>query len=107
MLELTLITKTKEKPDNILVDYDLIGGVVSNFACILADWGTAGVHHCDGTPLYAGPRTYEDNFKDLFTFGRFALELFLERKGTVNSSKYSMVHTVCNILYVQSVSEHL
>ena len=107
MLNSTLITKTKEKPDNILVDYDLIGGVVSNFACILADWGTAGVHHCGGTPLYAGPRTYEDNFKDLFTFGRFALELFLERKGTVNSSKYSMVHTVCNILYVQSVSEHL
>ena len=72
---------TKNKPENILVDYDNESGGVSNFACILADWGTAGAFHFGGTPLYAGPRTYESYYKDLFSFGRLALELFLEQKG--------------------------
>ena len=76
-----MINKTKNKPDNILVDYDYKDGVVSNFKCILADFGTAGFFHKGGTPLYAGPRTYEDQAKDLFSFGRLALELFLDQKG--------------------------
>ena len=58
------------------MDYDYNGGVVSNFRCILADWGTFGVHHPGGTPIYAGPNTYETGWKDLFSFGRLALELF-------------------------------
>ena len=78
---LTLLQKTKNKPENILVDYEDNSGTVSNFACFLADWGTAGTEHLGGTPLYAGPRTYELEFKDLFSFGRLALELFLDRKG--------------------------
>ena len=78
---LTLIQQTKNKPGNILVDYDDTSGVVSNFACILADWGTAGGRHNGGTPLYAGPRTYEEHEKDIFSFGRLALELFLEQRG--------------------------
>ena len=76
----TLIKKTKNKPQNILVDYDIKGGVASNFRSILADWGTAG-GYSGGTPLYAGPRTYESDFKDLFSIGRMALELFLDQKG--------------------------
>ena len=78
---LTLIQKPKNEPENILVDYDLNGAVVSNFACILADWGTAGDKHFGGTPLYAGPNTYEFASKDLFSFGRLSLELFLGREG--------------------------
>ena len=62
-----------------MVDYDYNGGLVSNFRCVLADWGT--VVHRGGTPMYAGPRTYEDNDKDVFSLGRLALELFLEPKG--------------------------
>ena len=69
----------------MLVDYDNNGGVVSNFSSILADWGAAGPYHHGGTPLYAGPRTYEDDFKDIFTFGRLALELF--EKGTSQSNE--------------------
>ena len=59
-----------------MVDYNDQGGVVTNFKCILADWGTAGDVHFGGTPLYAGPKTYEAEPKDLFTFGRVALEFF-------------------------------
>ena len=44
----------------------------------MGDWGTAGTHHKGGTPMYAGPRTYEENLKDLFSFARLTLELFLE-----------------------------
>ena len=75
------VLKTKEKPDNILVDYEFHGGTVTNFRCYLADWGTSGFYHRGGTPMYAGPRTYESNRKDLFLFGRLALELFLEHEG--------------------------
>ena len=73
--------KTKNKPGNVLVDYDDQGGKISNFKCYLADWGTAGGTHLGGTPVYAGPRTYETRNKDLFSFCRLALELFLEKKG--------------------------
>ena len=54
---------------------------MSNFSSILADWGTAGGDHYGGTPLYAGPRTYELSHKDIFTFGRLALELFEKGKS--------------------------
>ena len=67
------------------MDYDDYTGSVSNFRCHLADWGTAGDYHPGGTPIYAGPRTYEMVGKDLFSFGRMALELFLEPKGLVNT----------------------
>ena len=75
-------------PGNVLVDYDEERGKFSNFKCYLADWGTAGGDHLGGTPVYAGPRTYESNGdKDLFSFCRLALELFLEKKGKVKNSK--------------------
>ena len=76
VVKLDFNKKPKDKPDNILIDYDLNGGVVSNFSSILADWGTAGGSHNGGTPLYAGPRTYELDNKDIFSFGRLALELY-------------------------------
>ena len=80
---LNSISATKSKPENRLVDYDYKGGVVSKFRCILADWGTAG-DHPGGTPLYAGPNTYEGRYcdsKDLFSFGRLALEFFEKGKS--------------------------
>ena len=62
------------------MDYDFDGTTVSNFECYLADWGTADFHF-GGTPMYAGPRTYARAYKDLFSFARLALELFLEHEG--------------------------
>ena len=69
-----------------MVDYDVNVGedyfeTVSNFSCILADWGTAGGHHSGGTPLYAGPRTWTFEYKDIFSFSRLALELFEKGKS--------------------------
>ena len=58
-----------------------------NFNCVLGDWGTANVHVNDGimgglffggTPVYAGPRSFEMSNKDIFSFCRLALELFIE-----------------------------
>ena len=72
--------KPKTQPENILVDYDFDGENVWDFECYLADWGTAG-NYKGGTPMYAGPRTYEEHYKDLFSIARLALELFLERSG--------------------------
>ena len=67
-----------------MVDYEFKRGSVSKFKCVLADWGTAGYHR-GGTPMYAGPRTYEVYAKDFFSFGRLALELFLEPKGKLDT----------------------
>ena len=83
--------KPKRQPENILVDYDFSGSKVSNFKCCLADWGSAASCYAGGTPMYAGPRTYEYRSKDLFSFGRLALELFLEPQGKINT------HTILRI----------
>ena len=72
------------KPENILVDYRYYIGKVFNFKCYLADWGSAGVYP-GGTPMYAGPRTYEAHTKDLFSFARLALELFLQPEGIMKT----------------------
>ena len=74
--------RIKNQPDNILVDYQVIAGKASNFKSVLADYGTSAVH-LGGTPLYAGPRTYEIGKKDLFSFARLSLELFMEYKAKV------------------------
>ena len=74
----------------MLVDYDECGGTVTNFRCVLGDWGTANITSVSffgGTPVYAGPRSFEDRLKDLFSFGRLALELFLEQQG--KSQRYN------------------
>ena len=34
-----------------------------------------------GTPMYAGPRTYEEDQKDLFSVGRMASEMFMDPEG--------------------------
>ena len=53
---------------------------------VVADWGSAnigfdGASFLGGTPVYAGPRTFELNNKDLFSFGRLAMELFMDKSG--------------------------
>ena len=73
-----------KKPENILVDYDYNNGLVTDFKCYLGDWGTAFVMYSEifgGTPVYAGPRAYENDNKDFFSFGRLALELFTSEQG--------------------------
>ena len=75
-----MVWKPKKQPDNILVDYDFDGTEVTNFRCCLADWGTS-YQHFGGTPMYAGPRTYEADNIDFFSFARLALELFLRHEG--------------------------
>ena len=54
---------------------------------VVADWGSAfvgdgGGKFLGGTPVYAGPRTFIAFKKDLFSLGRIAMELLLDKKGT-------------------------
>ena len=66
-------------------------GQVVNFHCELGDWGTAfvkfgsdgylGATFFGGTPVYAGPRSFQETNKDIFSFCRLALELFIEGKS--------------------------
>ena len=58
-----------------------------NFKMVVADWGSAcvgtdGGDFFGGTPVYAGPRTFGGLDKDLFSFGRLAMELFMDKSGT-------------------------
>ena len=46
-----LVCRPNNKPENILVDYDISSQIVTNFKCILADWGTSGYYHPGGTPV--------------------------------------------------------
>ena len=54
----------------------------------VGDWGSAHVGYdggsfFGGTPVYAGPRTFDTLVnKDLFSFGRLAMELMLDKSGT-------------------------
>ena len=79
----------------MLVDYDEYGGEVTNFRCFLADWGTArfrdNIKFFGGTPVYAGPRSFENNHKDVFSFGRLALELFLSQSGFGHENVHSLI----------------
>ena len=61
---------------------------MTDFRCVLADWGTAyfGNAFFGGTPVFAGPRSFEGDNKDLFSIGRLALDLFLSQQG--NSKKF-------------------
>ena len=68
------------------MDYEETNGSVVNFKCFLGDWGTAGNWHeaikfFGGTPVYAGPNSFRNTDKDFFTFGRLALELFVDEQG--------------------------
>ena len=51
---------------------------------VVTDWGTAGIEesHMGGTPMYASRAAFKpDSNKDLFAYGRIALELFLDDEG--------------------------
>lgn len=80
-IDLLCISK---KPDNILVDYGVGNAGVVNFEMAIGDWGTAGgdKKHYGGTPMYASKLAFRlANNKDLFTFGRLAMELYLSESG--------------------------
>ena len=69
-----------------MVDYEINGDNVTNFKMVVADWGSAkvgtdGGEFFGGTPVYAGPRTFDNYGKDLFSFGRLAMELFMDKSG--------------------------
>ena len=72
-----------------MVDYDYNNGDVTNFKMVVADWGSAwvgedGGSFFGGTPVYAGTNTFDGwPNKDLFSFGRLAMELFMDKSGTV------------------------
>ena len=75
---------SSKKPDNLLVDFDLVNGRVKNFEMVIGDWGTAGgeKRHFGGTPMYASRGAFQwDHNNDMFTFGRIALELYLDESG--------------------------
>ena len=67
---------------------------MTNFRCVLADWGTAKTGRggegsfFGGTPVYAGPRSFETFDKDLFSIGQLALELFLSQQGNCHEISY-------------------
>ena len=83
---LILIT-LNDQPENIFIDYDVVGNDVTNFEMVVGDWGSArvgpdgGVFY-GGTPVYAGPWTFNFRNKDIFSFGRLAMELMLDKSGT-------------------------
>ena len=75
-----------------MVDYEINGNNVTNFKMVVADWGSAcgkikngerlfGGKFFGGTPVYAGPETFKQSAKDLFSFGRLAMELFMDKSG--------------------------
>ena len=67
---------------------------VTNFKMVVADWGSShvrgggptGGQFLGGTPVYGGPQTFHgaviEVYKDLFSFGRLAMELFMDKPGT-------------------------
>ena len=80
----------------MLVDYRVVNGEVTEFKCVLGDWGTAYMYEgsssykfMGGTPAYAGPRSFQFYHKDIFSFGRLALELFLKKEGPGQTSFFS------------------
>ena len=80
------------KPENILVSYQMVDDKVTNFEMVVADWGSAqigtdGGRFFGGTPVYAGPGTFNASYKDFFSFGRMAMELFMDKSGTESKTK--------------------
>ena len=70
-----------------MVSYELVDDKVTNFEMVVADWGSAqigtdGGTFFGGTPVYAGPDTFYNYSKDLFSFGRMAMELLMDKSGT-------------------------
>ena len=70
-----------------MVDYEINGGKVTNFKMVVADWGSAnfrftGQEFFGGTPVYSGPLIYNHRCKDMFSFGRLAMELMMDKSGT-------------------------
>ena len=83
---LILITRN-DQPENILIDYNVNNNDVTNFNMVIADWGSAeagddGGKFYGGTPVYAGPNTFSSGTKDSFSFGRLAMEFFMDKSGT-------------------------
>jgi L,D-peptidoglycan transpeptidase YkuD (ErfK/YbiS/YcfS/YnhG family) len=55
-----------------------------HFEMAIGDWGTSGNRdeHFGGTPMYASSRAFQvSQMKDLFAFGRIAMELYLDESG--------------------------
>ena len=72
------------------------------FEMVVADWGTSWVGNYQrenrfygGTPVYAGPRTFERANKDMFSFGRLALELMCGNYSTDKQNKQGLPRGPC------------
>lgn len=61
-----------------------MNGEAINFEMAISDWGTSGHYerHYGGTPMYASSQAFNfSTIKDLFSFGRIAMELYLDDSG--------------------------
>ena len=82
------------KPDNILVDYDVVNGEAVNFEMAIGDWGTSGhqVEHFGGTPMYASSQAFDASvMKDLFAIGRIAMELYLDESSNCKRTLLKLI----------------
>ena len=98
--------KRNDQPENILIDYDIVGNNVTKLKIVVGDWGTAkigyiGGQFCGGTPVYAGPSTFQSGTKDIFSFGRLAMELMLDKPGIESTFSslifFAIFETQCKV----------
>ena len=83
-----------------MASYDLVDQTVTNFEFKLADWGTAGQNHTfyGGTPGYASKHMFLGAYKDYFSIGRLAMELFVNKTRTVKNATVinnSVLYLIC------------
>lgn len=81
----------------------MIDSDITNFKMVVADWGSANVGgtgvFSGGTPVYAGPNTFNIFDKDLFSFGRLAMELMMDKTGIGSIFLYNVIKfTVANLI---------
>ena len=83
-----------------------MNGDVVDFEMVVGDWGSGadilggdGGEYPGGTPLYAGPSTFRSSgSKNLFSFGRLAMELMLDKPGTEsNFNPFCLFLTILNL----------
>ena len=86
------------------MNYDLVNGVVKNFEFKLADWGTAGQNEdfYGGTPGYVSKKMFSSLYKDHFSIGRVAMELFVSKIGKVEK-KFCLWLSWTNLVWTNLV----
>merc|ERR1712048_866606 len=60
-----------------------------------------------GTPVYAGPWTFSDFHKDLFSFGRLAMELFMNKSVWMGLTFYPVEDVTVLQMFRQRLSHFM